>query len=315
MTLPTVSIILPTHNRPDLLAQAIASLDRQSYPGPGEILIADDASSPPVTASSLPPCRFAVRIVRSPTPQGGAAAKNLGVQAACGDYLVFLDDDDLLSPGYIEDALAALQTYPNIKTLFMRVEWFGERAEWGQTHHDRNTFWILEQTKPTQIAPELFVFNEDLFFALLQRIPMPFQRPVLRREDFLAIGAYQKDCLLWDCEWALRAALYGPCALLQKSPYLQRASGQGYSSTASRQEEHLRAMLVVKERLLDHPKASSFRSKLTDSLAQGYFDLAYFYSENRRFGEALAALKISASYGRSLKQLKLLTKIGLKSWI
>lgn len=253
MTPPSVSVILPTHNRPQLLAEALSSIDRQTYPGPIEIIVADDGSSPPVTESSLPPSRFLIRIVRHPTPRGGAAAKNLGIQAACSDYLAFLDDDDLLSPGYIEDGIAALTQHPKVKILFRHVQWFGERAEWGQTNHDRNVSLILAQTGHMPIRPGLILFTEGLFAALLKRIPMPFQRPILRRKDYLAIGWYQEDCLLWDCEWALRAALYGPCALLNSSPYLQRASGQGYSSQTKRQEEHLLAMLAAKERLIDHP--------------------------------------------------------------
>lgn len=248
-----VSVVIPTRNRPQLLAEAITSIDQQSYSGSIEILVADDASSPAVAHAALPVCRFPIHIVKHPVPKGGAATKNLGVRTARGEYLVFLDDDDLLAPGYIEDALTILHLHPEIKTLFMHVEWFGEHAAWGQTHHDRNVSRILAQTEHVQITPDLTLFLTGLFPALLDRIPMPFQRPVLRREDFAAIGYYQEDCLLWDCEWALRAALYGPCALLKKSPYRQRASGQGYSSQTMRQEEHILSMLTAKQRLFYYP--------------------------------------------------------------
>ncbi len=113
--LPAVSVIVPTHNRPKLLRDALASVEQQTYKGPIEIVIADDASSPPVT---IPPSRFDIRIVRNSVARGGAAAKNLGIHAAQGDYLIFLDDDDLLHPGYIEDAISTLQAHPEIKTLY-----------------------------------------------------------------------------------------------------------------------------------------------------------------------------------------------------
>lgn len=318
MSLPLVSVVIPTHNRRGLLAEAVASIDEQSYSGPIEILIADDASSPPVTPSSLPACRFPIRIVNYPTPKGGAAAKNLSVRAARGEYLVFLDDDDLLASGYVEDAIAALRMYPEIKTLFMSVEWFGEHAAWGQTHQDRNVSRILAQTEHVQLTPNLTLFLAGLFPALLDRIPMPFQRPVLRQQDFERIGFYQEDCLLWDCEWALRAALYGPCALLKQSPYRQRASGQGYSSQTKRQEEHILSMLTAKQRLFDYPLIKdnpSARRQLQNSLAEAWFDAAYFYAQNQNYHQALAAIWQSQRYHRQIKQLKLLLKILVKQAI
>jgi glycosyltransferase involved in cell wall biosynthesis len=313
MTYPLVSVVIPTHNRPDLLTEAILSLDRQTYPGPIEVIIADDASSLPITSRQLPTCRFETHIVRNTCPQGGAAAKNLGAGAARGEYLAFLDDDDLLSPGYVEDAIAALRNCETLKICFMAVKWFGERAAWGQSHHDRNTDLILSQTEHTELEPNLILFTRGLFQALLERIPMPFQRPVLRRSDFQAIGNYQEDCLLWDCEWALRAALYGPCALLRRSPYLQRASGQGYSSQSQRQEEHLLSMIVAKQRLLHHPllKSPELKQALSHSLSQGWFDAAYFYSEHRKYRQALQALRKSMRSGIHFHQIKLLAKISI----
>ncbi len=315
MSLPLVSIVIPTHNRHELLAEALASCDRQSYSGPIEILIADDASSPPITPSSLPVCRFPIYIVHHSTPKGGAAAKNLGVQAARGKYLVFLDDDDLLAPGYVEDALTALRMHPEITTLFMNVEWFGEHAAWGQTHHDRNVSRILAQTVCTPLTPDLTLFRAGLFCALLDRIPMAFQRPVLRRQDFVQIGFYQEDCLLWDCEWALRAALYGSCALLKKSLYRQRAQGQGYSSQTKRQEEHILAMLTAKQRLFSYPLVKQnplAERSLQNALAEGWFNAAYFYAQNQNYRQALAAIWQSQRFGWRIKQLKLLLKILVK---
>ncbi len=143
---------------------------------------------------------------------------------------------------------------------------------------------------------------------------MPFQRPVLSQKDFTRIGFYQEDCLLWDCEWALRAAIYGLCALLHASPYLQRAEGQGYSSQSDRQEEHIAAMLTAKERLLNHPGLTdSFKSHLVDSLAQSWFDTAYFYTLKRRPLDAITALWQSKYYRLQLKQLKLLARIVLNA--
>jgi len=312
MTMPAVSLILPTCNRPKLLAEAIDSINTQTYSGTMEVIIADDGSLSPVTLNALPSCKFEIQILRNTASKGGAAAKNLGVNAAQGEFLLFLDDDDLLSPGYVEDAITTLLSFPQIRILFMSVRWFGERAEWGQRQHDRNTQWILDRTTYWEPEPGIILFTHGLFEALLQRIPMPFQRPVLRRKDFEAIGHYQEDCLLWDCEWALRAVLHGTCALAQKSPYLQRASGQGYSSKASRQEEHLHSMIIAKERLIQHPtckKDPNYRKSLIFSLADAWFNTAYFYCHQKRHHQAVIALLQAVRWHPEPRQAKLLGRI------
>ena len=71
-----VSVIIPTHNRPELLQEALSSVLEQTV-RPAEIIIVDDASDPPV---SLPPSRDGVtlRLLRHEQLRGGAASKSAG---------------------------------------------------------------------------------------------------------------------------------------------------------------------------------------------------------------------------------------------
>ena len=106
---PRVSVILPTHNRPDLLRDAIESLLSQTYTD-WEAMIVDDASDP---AAELPvDQRF--RALRHQTSMGGAAAKNAGASVSSADILAFLDDDDLYAPSYLERAVSVLDKHPEV---------------------------------------------------------------------------------------------------------------------------------------------------------------------------------------------------------
>ncbi|MDY6936028.1 MAG: glycosyltransferase family 2 protein [Cyanobacteriota bacterium] len=103
--LPLVSIIIPTHNRPHLLEGAIDSALGQTYPEI-ETIVVDDASVPPATVRS----HSKLQLVRLDTPHGGAAARNIGTQAARGRWITYLDDDDRLLPHAIEVSLKAIET-------------------------------------------------------------------------------------------------------------------------------------------------------------------------------------------------------------
>lgn len=161
---------------------------------------------------------------------------------------------------------------------------------------------ILEQAATKRDSTGL-VRLDALFEALLARIPMPFQRPVARREDYMAIGDYRPECLLWDCDWALRAALHGECALLEQGLYLQRAAGQGYSSQVSRALEHTRSNLEIKKSLLRHPALTDpdRRRAVSRALHQGWMDLAWQLHKRGEWEQATAALRTAGRYGASVQ--------------
>jgi glycosyltransferase involved in cell wall biosynthesis len=102
--MPQVSIIIPTHNRPDLLPRAI-----ESAFGAGsdvEVIVVDDASSD----NTAQVCRAiaGIKYVRLDLNQGVAGARNVGILASNADYVAFLDDDDLRLPGSLEAQVEAL---------------------------------------------------------------------------------------------------------------------------------------------------------------------------------------------------------------
>lgn len=95
-----VSIIIPTRNRRDLLRQALRSARAQTWPDT-ELLLVDEASSDG-TADMMAAEFPNVRIVRHDVPRGPGGARNAGVAVTDGDWVLFLDDDDLLHDRHIE---------------------------------------------------------------------------------------------------------------------------------------------------------------------------------------------------------------------
>lgn len=93
MSYPLLSIIIPTRDRPHLLPRAVKSALEQTF-ADLEVIVVDDASTQPPELPEDP----RVRIIRLSQPRGGAAARNVGTDAAIGRWVMYLDDDDCLLP-------------------------------------------------------------------------------------------------------------------------------------------------------------------------------------------------------------------------
>ena len=108
---PRVSVIVPTHNRADLLPRAVDSVLAQTC-GSYEILIVDDCSSDDtqdVIAGFFDP---RIRSFRHDRNRGQSAAINTGIEHARGDFVGFLDDDDEWLPRKLEGQVALLDSAP-----------------------------------------------------------------------------------------------------------------------------------------------------------------------------------------------------------
>jgi glycosyltransferase involved in cell wall biosynthesis len=100
---PLFTVIVPTHGRPRLLTEAVASVLRQSV-NDLECIVVDDASPRPVEVPEDP----RVRVVRHDVNRGEPAARNTGLAAARGRFVTWLDDDDVYTPGRLAIACEGL---------------------------------------------------------------------------------------------------------------------------------------------------------------------------------------------------------------
>lgn len=91
---PRVTVLIPTRDRPRELERALSVCGGQRGVNL-EVVIVDDGSRPPVLVS---PSGYPLRVIRLERSVGVAAARNRGIAAARGDWIAFLDDDDIWSP-------------------------------------------------------------------------------------------------------------------------------------------------------------------------------------------------------------------------
>jgi glycosyltransferase involved in cell wall biosynthesis len=110
-----VSVIIVTHNPlRALLDAALNSVERQTLPPDEfEVIVVDNASSPPLSEAAFAHRTPRPRIVREPNV-GIVSARHAGIRAAVGDLLVFVDDDNQISSDYLEQALRIARDNPDI---------------------------------------------------------------------------------------------------------------------------------------------------------------------------------------------------------
>ncbi|MEM6701889.1 MAG: PIG-L family deacetylase [Acidobacteriota bacterium] len=101
---PLVSVVVRTKDRPDLLAEALESVAASFYRNL-EVLVVNDGGAPPSTPENYP---LPIDTVDLQPGRGRAGAAQAGVDAARGEYVAFLDDDDLVYPEHYATLVAAL---------------------------------------------------------------------------------------------------------------------------------------------------------------------------------------------------------------
>jgi len=122
--MPKLSVIIPVYNAEKYLAECVGSVLSQSFRD-FEIILVDDGStdSSPAMCKAYEKQNANVRVIR--TENGGAAsARNTGLKAARGDYVHFIDSDDLLCDDSVHEALMETAEKASPEIIFFRRERF-----------------------------------------------------------------------------------------------------------------------------------------------------------------------------------------------
>jgi len=147
---PLVSILIPAYNAEEWIADTIRSAVSQTW-SRKEIIVVDDGSTDQTAAAASHFASNEVKVVTI-TNQGAAAARNHALQLSQGDYIQWLDADDLLAPDKVERQLTALREEDSKRTLlsspWAHFNYRPERARFVPTSlwHDLSPVeWLLRK--------------------------------------------------------------------------------------------------------------------------------------------------------------------------
>lgn len=171
-----VSIVIPCYNQAKYLEKTVQSVLKSDYK-PTEVLIVNDGS----TDNSLDVAKnlsqeFPQIQVLNQKNSGVAGARNSGIHAAGGKYILPLDGDDLISETYISEAVRVLDSNPRIKVVYCQAVKFDDLGQ---------KPWNLKPFGMHQLAKDNMIFVAALF----------------RKEDWEAVGGYSEDMKMGREDW------------------------------------------------------------------------------------------------------------------
>lgn len=120
-----VSVIIPCYNKAQFLGETLDSVAAQAYPN-FEVIVVDD-DSPDNTCEVVEEYkkRMTNLVYMHQANQGPSAARNNGIRASKGVYVMALDADDKLAPTYVEKCVDYLENHPECKLVYSKADMFG----------------------------------------------------------------------------------------------------------------------------------------------------------------------------------------------
>lgn len=187
-----VSTVIPVYNRATMLREAVDSVLAQTW-RPIEIIIVDDGSTDDTPAMEAELYRRqpdTIRLLRQANA-GPGAARQLGLEAARGEFIQFLDSDDLLLPEKFALQIAGLRSDLDADIAYGKA--------YARVNGER-------QPDPAQRTGECL---RTLFPALLQEPIWPTMTPLYRHAALTRVGAWPRKRQLEDWEYDAQAAALG----------------------------------------------------------------------------------------------------------
>lgn len=224
--MPAVSVIIPAYNAKNTIIETIQSLQKQTF-SDFEVIVINDGSTDNTleVLSAIQDSRIKVFSYEN---GGLPVARNRGISQATGEFITFLDADDLWTSDKLELQIAALQQHPEAGVAYSWTAFIDENSEflyaWAPLFYEGNVY------------PQLLIRN---FISSGSNI-------IVRRQFIEASGEFDpllKSAEDWD--YYIRLAALCPFVLVPKYQILYRRSSQSMTSKVDVMEKYI---LTVTER-------------------------------------------------------------------
>jgi glycosyltransferase involved in cell wall biosynthesis len=298
-TAPLVSIVMPVHNAERHLEQALLSALNQTY-RPIEIITVNDGST---DRSAEILSRYDSRIVRLQQPNSGAAAaRNAALAAAKGQYIAFLDADDLWAPNKLEVQVAYLEARADVALVASRWRVLSRETE-AAAFDTPARLDGLDADNPGRIKHP-WIYNELLMDCVVHTTTV-----VMRRSLMEKIGTF--DTALrrgQDYDYWLRASRATPIPRLEA----QLSAYRLHETNSSWRPQPINYAAVVIERALAKWGRTGPDGRVTAiapmrrRLADHWFDFGYQHAVRGSLSTALrSALRSLAFWPLQVRAVRL----------
>ncbi|HEA83799.1 MAG TPA: glycosyltransferase [Thermodesulfobacterium geofontis] len=278
MKKPLISVVIPTYNRAYILPKAIESVFNQTFRDL-ELIIVDDGSTDETPYLVV---KYPLIYVRKPH-RGVSHARNVGVLKAKGEFIAFLDSDDVFVPEKLEKQIKFLEKKPSYKIVQTEEVWYkGKKRINPKKIHQKAEGWFFDR------AIKLCVVS--------------ISTVLIKKEVFEEIGLFDENFpVCEDYEFWLRVSLKMPVGLI-KEYLVIKSGGRPDQLSAMKGLDYYRTLALIKlfknyqkdlkleQKLMLYAEAKKkFEIFYKGALKHGNFKKAYFLKKVFRetFGNSI----------------------------
>lgn len=275
--MPVISVIIPAYNAASTILETIDSVREQTF-SDIEIIIINDGSTDQ-TLELLSTINDSRLKVISYENGGLSVARNRGISHARGEFLAFIDADDLWTPDKLQLQFEALQRHPEAGVAYSWTHFMDEHGE--SFHSDKPIFF------EGNVYGKLLVWN---FIA-------SGSNPLIKKQAIDSVGEFEPSVSgAADWDYWLRLAAHWPFAVVPKPQIFYRQSSSSMSSKVEFMEQ---CQLAVLER--------AFKQAPTELQYLKNQSMAYIY----QYSAQLCLTRIAGREGVKQTTQKLMTAIGI----
>lgn len=295
---PLVSVIVPAFNAAATLAETLESILAQTYDAI-ELIVVDDGSTDDTAAvarSYIPRLQY----VHQPNSGGAAVPRNTGLESSNGEFLAFMDADDLMTPDRLERQVDFLQRHPQAGIVFSDYQNISDNGGYPTSHFSTCPKLVdllggREEVVLSEVGELLAEENFGITSAFLMR----------RRLLDLVPGFEPTLHACEDFHFYYRLARHTPVGLINRIGMLRRLHDSNMSGDPVRM---FSAGTQAYSMLLEDERDAAARAALTRYIARCWSDWARLEADNRRIGTALRYYARAISRDSSPRHLRDMTR-------
>ena len=273
--LPLISVCIPTYNRSAYIADCVKSVLDQAD-GRLEVLVIDDGSTDDTEAIVRGLGRPEIRYIRKPHTNG-SDTRNVAVAEAAGEFILWVDSDDLLMPGAVKAHRRAMQKHPTGDVFYGNLKVFGDTRRFPAAEVVYEDYWDR---------------GDYLLSLLVSHNRVPHGGTSVRRSLYERVGTYNPEFLrAHDYEFWCRAATAGTFKHVGGFTYLWRWHDTNMSSSSVEMDTAFEARALkelVGRRTIEELFPSADWTDRNSTLIFSYFQLAKAFIKWRDKDAALA---------------------------
>ena len=267
--MPKISVIIPSYNRKNYIKESIESIRAQSYQD-FEIIVVDDGSTDG-TLDILKDYGSEIHLIQQKHGER-AMARNKGIEESKGDYIAFLDSDDIWLPEKLSLQLEVMESSAQVVCVYgscLRMD---------------------EKSRPLPTAQrQKKGYSGDVFLKLLKRNFVPSPTPLIRRSCFEKSCRFNTKYALYE-DWAcwLQIAKMGDFHFIPQALASYRVHPKQSVKLASPEVIENSTLSVLEDTFTQFPVKERHKK---EALALAYLRSAYWYLVDKQTLKAREALK------------------------